>query len=492
MKPEQDRMIADAKRAARRLARTRPESYQACLDIVAASVGRSNWSAFLVDPAPMPAPPSDTTEGIVLGLDDSGRWIRSSRSSVVLCEGATATSKLLTTVLPTLMGSPTSSQIVNDPKLELIECARLIGYTEDRRILIVNPLAPPNHPGAVAFNPLHPAYRGDGITDILRHAEAVSSTIVLTSQGSLKYFEDKARELLAAIITHLSLHPEDIPENHDQPVGSRIASLPAVIDWTSRVFYEDGRFSSHKIDSLAEPIAMNKNIQGAEGVRRNFKIMRDMALNERTAILGTMNKSLLFLKNHTVRSWMDPINPDDGATIIQALDDPEKPTSIFLQSDLGTAITTAPARSLLIDAIGRWRTHKGPSSRSLQFILDEATSHLPPSPWLDDVLVSGAPSGTSVLLVMQGFEERSFRKVTSGIAVDDIRFDAIVKLETNAPKKDHEWHRYLTATSLDNEDALTKIKIGPSSWESSHVLINSDGARIVRNDCINPHRERSS
>ena len=62
MNPEKDRMIANAKRAARRLARTRSESYQTCLDIIAASAGRRNWGAFLVEPAPMPRPPRDIQE----------------------------------------------------------------------------------------------------------------------------------------------------------------------------------------------------------------------------------------------------------------------------------------------------------------------------------------------------------------------------------------------------------------------------------------------
>ena len=92
---------------------------------------------------------------------------------------------------------------------------------------------------------------------------------------------------------------------------------------------------------------------------------------------------------------------------------------------------------------------------------------------------------------MKDFEDRSFKKVAPSIDPDHIRFDAIIKHETNAPKRHHEWRRYLTSTSLSDESALAMIREGPSKWEDSHILITSDGPRIVRNDCINPHRERS-
>ena len=320
MNPEQDRMIADAKRAARRLARTRSETYQTCLDIVAASAGRANWSAFLADPASMPTAPGRAQEGIVLGLDDSGRQIRSARSSVVLCEGSVGVGKLLSTILPTLMRSPTSSQIVNDPKPELLECARLIGYDEDRRILVINPLAASDHPDAVAFNPLHPAFRsGDDVASILDHASAIASTIIPSDRLNPSYFENKARDLLAAIIAHISLHPEDIPERADRRNHSRIASLPAVVDWMIEVFSGDYADPISTMRSLKTAVALNQNVYGAHRIRDEFMGISGMMPKERIAVVGTMDSRLIFLKNKIVRDRMDPADPDAGACVIRAL-----------------------------------------------------------------------------------------------------------------------------------------------------------------------------
>lgn len=47
---DNDRIVASAKKAARRMARTTDASYQTCLDTVARSAGRDHWGAFLADP----------------------------------------------------------------------------------------------------------------------------------------------------------------------------------------------------------------------------------------------------------------------------------------------------------------------------------------------------------------------------------------------------------------------------------------------------------
>lgn len=51
---DNDRIVASAKKAARRMARTTDASYQTCLDAIARSAGRDHWGAFLADPVTIP------------------------------------------------------------------------------------------------------------------------------------------------------------------------------------------------------------------------------------------------------------------------------------------------------------------------------------------------------------------------------------------------------------------------------------------------------
>lgn len=52
MTNDKDRVVAAAKKAARRMARTSNSSYQTCLDAVARERGCAHWGAFLTDPVP--------------------------------------------------------------------------------------------------------------------------------------------------------------------------------------------------------------------------------------------------------------------------------------------------------------------------------------------------------------------------------------------------------------------------------------------------------
>ena len=56
MTNDNDRIIASARKAARRMARTSDSSYQSCLDAMAQKAGRAHWGAYIADPVPHDAP----------------------------------------------------------------------------------------------------------------------------------------------------------------------------------------------------------------------------------------------------------------------------------------------------------------------------------------------------------------------------------------------------------------------------------------------------
>lgn len=402
-------LVADAKRAARRLARTQSETYQSCLDIVAQAAGRRNWSAFLQDPVDVrfldrattggiAGPVDDTAfhpgggDGIVLGADDDRRLVRSSRQSSVICIGAVATGKTRGVVLPTVVASPQSSQLIHDIDGVILSHVISTGCRNHTRMIVLDPLGPPRVMAGtverIGFNPLHPACRLPGDTP-WEHAVRVARCLIPRSDG---YFEEMGRRLLAAIMCHLMEVPTEIPPLPGRE-GPRIASLPAVIDWMIALPRQGDLSKGFRQAFEAADAA------GASGeILREFSAMTLMSPNERSGIMGTADKGLLIAKNREMRTFLDPEQSEQGATLLLSFEDIAMPVTAFIMAQRAIAPAQATLTGLIIEMVGQRRARQGPSHRSLQILLDEA-GILPPTTMVRDALRDGAPAGVSILVV---------------------------------------------------------------------------------------------
>lgn len=408
MSKTHETLVADAKRAARRLARTRSDSYQACLDIVAQAAGRRNWSAFLLDPVDVrphdeaadtgteaPGGFADfhpgSGEGVVLGADGDRRLVRSARRSTVICIGAEAAGKTTGVVVPTIAASPQSSQLIHDLGGSILARVAEAGHRDHTRMVLLDPLGtmPAVGPGTerLAFNPLHPSCRLSGETP-WEHAMRVALQLI-PRRGD--YFQEKSRLMLAAIMCHIIEVPGDIPPRPDG--GERIASIPAVIDWIMGLF--EGGDISHGFKRAIEVA----DAAGASGeILREFSAMVIMAPNERSGILGTIDQGLIVAKDKQMRQFLDPEQPERGAALVQAFEDADRPVTAFISGERWSSAVQSTISGMIVDTIGRRRAQLGPSHRSLQILLDEAAA-LPRIGVIGDALSDGAPAGISILAV---------------------------------------------------------------------------------------------
>lgn len=430
MSDTHERMIRDAKRTARRLSRTRSESYQECLDIVARAAGRRNWSAFLADPVdvrtihetslatsadadvnspsqaiapilagsrlvaeynPRPGSPLGQ-DGIVLGLEEKG-LVRTGRRASVLCIGDHASGKTTGIALTTIAASPDASQIVHDPRSELLKTTLTRGWRDHAHILTLDPTADAARTGATpaAFNPLHPAF-WDG-DDPWRYAQSVAATLIpLRSQSS--YFDDRSRRAMAAMLAFLLASPSSIPD--DGRPTPRIASLPALADWMATL-------RDHGMESILLDASDATSDAGLDEASAELSGLSNLWPRERAGVLGTIDQALLPARNARIRRHLDPIDPEDGSALVRAFADPTAPTTTFLTSSPADAAIAAPLAALALQTIGRWRSRQGPSFRSLQMIVDEADA-ISPSPFIRSSIAEGVPHGTSLLVVHQTLE----------------------------------------------------------------------------------------
>ena len=441
-----DKIISDAKRAARRLARTRAETYQSCLDLVAREAGRAHWSEFLADPTEIRIPEliddlrnveeydpemivNDTRpdidgaiarshggsssiarfrtarsepghgEGIVMGvldmLNGESRTLRSARSSIVLCVGEPGTGKTMGVVIPTIAGSPDASMLIHDPKPEILSAIEALGLRKGSKLVALDALgASGGTTERIAFNPLHQVFR---LPDETLQAHALRIAVVMMPPENHINFDyaRKARDVLAGIIAYLMRHPDDIPP--DGRGTRRVASLPAVDDWLT-LAYSNG--ISETFGRAATKTIGDNDMVDAHAA---FSTFASMSGYEAAAVAGAVGRALLQTRNVQVRTYLDPANAKDGAAVVDALSDISRPTTAIIMNDLRNAPAVSALTALAIEMIGRWRSTQGSSTRSLQILVDEANK-IGPVPWIGDIMHKGPPAGTAILLVAQNPE----------------------------------------------------------------------------------------
>ncbi|MFZ3481888.1 type IV secretory system conjugative DNA transfer family protein [Sphingomonas sp. 3-13AW] len=528
MTHNKSRMIADAKRAARRLARTRAETYQECLDIVARRAGRAHWGAFLADPAdvrsggepatqldampgsaliqqgagdPRAGPRGDRApiiagssppvrsepsgedrilnvrggEGIVLGVADE-RLVRSSRQAAVLCVGEPAVGKTMSIVLPTIALSPDASQIIHDPKLEILRATLSLDARTESRILVldISAQAPLQGGETIAFNPLHPDFAVD--EDVWGHALRVARVLVPLGGRGTPYFQERARLLLAALCSYLMLHPHRIPTDGYR---TRIASLPAVVDWLSSVLRSG-------LDDALMLVVEDCLASGAPAqIASEVTPLIRMAPRERSGILGTVDQALIIAKCSLVRKVLDPVMPDDGASIIRAFADRDQATTAFIypQQNLGAG----PLAALALDLVARWRSEKGPSARSLQIIIDEAAK-LPPIPEIERILSDGAPPGTALLIVDQRLPLAHPRRWWGKDPECCPRFDQVVSMIRGVTTQDA--GEIAELAGMQERSSLEPQHLNASF--AHHVVVDAGGPRPLATPHVFPEHTGES
>jgi len=197
-----------------------------------------------------------------------------------------------------------------------------------------------------------------------------------------------------------------------------------------------------------------------------------MAPTERSAILGTMDQGLLVAKNAQMRQFLEPQDAAEGAAILQAFSDPARPATVFLSGQQRHMIN-APLHAMAIEVVGRWRSQQGPSSRSLQVIIDEAPK-LPPIPWLREVMIQGAPAGTAILIVDQNASYNRLKRTWFNPDLSDNRADHVLQLPSNGLSDGLAIIQGLTGQKVTQKDVLVLNRV-----VGVHLLINKDGIQVV-------------
>lgn len=405
------RIIEAAKRAARRLSRAGSASYQTNLDTVARDAGRGSWAAYLKNPVEVdperyscsdmggyPAitrgfPPlhlmtslstitdSPTKisngEGIVLGIDDDLRTVRSPRRSIVLSTGHPGSGKTMSTVFCTVASSPTSSQIIHDRKGEILAGVLALGLRTGTNMVVVDADDACTETGIrrVRFNPLHPRFRGRG-QDVWSHAMSVASCIIGIPDARKEAFTS----LFGLVVTRMVA-------DDGSPTIPRIAS----------------ELHEHFVDGAGPRLeALRPHASNREAVRA-MKLLEGLSRKDVNLAVDDVRTAVDRLRVPV----METAAYDDGAELADMLADPERPATVFMLQDPETSGRTVAfeINAMVADALGRIRASQPHAARALQFILDDAP-RMGTSDWMRSVIRDGAPAGTSMLFVYQHLNQR--------------------------------------------------------------------------------------
>lgn len=405
------RIIETAKRAARRLSRAGSASYQTNLDTIARDAGRGNWAAYVKDPLEVdteiyscsviggyPAitrgfPPlhlmtslSTITEspaeiangeGIVLGIDDDLRTIRSPRRSIVLSTGHPGSGKSMSTVFCTIATSPTSSQIIHDRKGEILAGVLALGLRTGTNMVVVDAddTCTETDIRRVRFNPLHPRFRGRG-QEVWSHAMSVASCIIGIPDARKQAFSS----LFGLVVMRMDA-------DDSSPTIPRIAT-------ELHEHFVDG--AGQRLEAL-RPHASTREAACAMKLLEGFSQEDvDLTVEDVRAAVDRLRVPV-----------METTAYDDGATLADILANPDRPATVFMLQDPEASNKTVAfeINAMVADALGRIRASQPHAARALQFIIDDAP-RMGTSYWMRSVIRDGAPAGTSMLFVYQHLNQR--------------------------------------------------------------------------------------
>lgn len=303
------RMIAAARRMARRLAKKTDITYQQALDRVARDLGRDHWAHYASDPVPVPRDDApDPSKGVI--DDEQPTPAAVPKNILTWVEKAlrdTENGRAITALLADQARQQGHMRIV--PRLHEHQVCDLSG--EDWNMpLEKRPVDFPNHfiPG---WNALDERFVGTGVSDEdrERHVERIAEVLIPRTRMGDLYFVEKGRMCLIGFL---------LVEIAKSRMEGRGASIPAMIDWFARGM-SAATAESRRINQEAEDA---RRLPSDDGMRRFLRDtvaivaddassrravveltpLIDMYDKERSGILGTMDQGLLPFKSMFVRT----------------------------------------------------------------------------------------------------------------------------------------------------------------------------------------------
>lgn len=340
-----------------------------------------------------------------------------------LLDDLTVTHNTASFVVPSIVDTDSSSFIVNDPKPELFALTSghraqighvlMIDWSATDKI---DPLAlddPEKTVFYARFNPLSPKLLPpQGTADRDTYLDAIASVMSPSGKGggNADYFEQKGRAALVGFLHYICSKVADTPEGQ-APNLTNIPtywhrpniepSIPMLIDLITEGQHAAGKKNDeekqaaaaegkfHQGDALSDWLKaiVEECIENEYSPRAITEItpLVNMAPNERSGILGTMDKAFLPFKNAAVRertSSCDFVPADlrgmgpNGETT-----GPMKPVTLYVCVNQATASAFATITSLLYEVLSREYLAYGPEEKNLNgrilgpypicFMLDE-------------------------------------------------------------------------------------------------------------------------
>lgn len=159
------------------------------------------------------------------------------------------------------------------------------------------------------YNVLAPEFLPDGEDAVENHAERIAEILVPDHPRGIEYFTQRGRgALVGFLLTEIALARRD----------DRIPSIPAMIDWINAGLREasdandamraeaasEGVWRNDARDALSTwllGVVDARSDDGHARIRTEILPLVDMAPNERSGVLGTMDRGLLPFRNAAVR-----------------------------------------------------------------------------------------------------------------------------------------------------------------------------------------------
>lgn len=292
---ERARMIAAARRLARRIAKKTELTYQQALDQVARDLGRDHWAAYAADPVAVPrdvARPDRSTE-----MEDQAAFLKASLSNDVPMdsEGAAA--------LKGLPGVPVG-RYVTFPEVLVAGVDWNVPASARSDDMLGLRFVP-------GWNVLADRFVGRNVSSDAReaHVKRIASILIPDRSEGRDYFIEKGRDALEGFL---------LAEVFRSWREDRDASIPALIDWVADELQAYGLRA--QVENVAS--ARAKELPRADAIRtflldlcrivlaeghserayRHLSPLADMHSNERSGVLGTMDQALLPFKNRDIKA----------------------------------------------------------------------------------------------------------------------------------------------------------------------------------------------
>lgn len=398
--PTPTRLIADAKRAAKSLVRTRagtdqPITYQQALDAVAQGAGRAHWSAFLKDPAPLKAAAPKPVEnydvtpnysptihklaagrtvsefdteiddlishkivtanenpdlptGTTLGRLSDGRPLALAPGLSTLCIAPARAGKTSGLVVPHVLLADDQSLIIHDPKNEIRpQTASHRSTLGPVHVLDWSILANPDDPQSACINLLGPDMLPPPGSKRSWYIKEIAKALI-PHVGPDRYWSDQARMLLASLIDLFSaiMEAQNLPADYiDGPMPQ--PSLPSIAssieDYIGKV--DGGSATAFAVlRSEFEPY-----LTGPVPLADNFHQFNTMDPKTYQAVLQIVRKALQPFSDPTVisRTMHSTFHPRDFRGV-KSLRQSHKPVTLYLTTtkanlyakDLGALVLT--------------------------------------------------------------------------------------------------------------------------------------------------------